>query len=53
MYENAQNERLQNMEVVTFMFKPCILNNNCLLYINIRTNKQCEFILNYSDVFRC
>jgi len=38
MFENAQNEKLQNMEVVTFMFIPCLLNNECLLYTNICTN---------------
>jgi len=30
---------------VTFMFIPCILNNKCLLCINICTNKWCKFIL--------
>ena len=33
-----------------------ILSNylhRCLLYTNICTNKQCKFILNYCDMFRC
>jgi hypothetical protein len=29
----------------TFMFIPCILNNKCLLYTNMCTNKWCQFIL--------
>ena len=35
------------------MFIPYILNNICLLYTNICTNKWCKFILNHSDMFRC
>ena len=27
--------------------------DNCLLYTNICTNKKCQFILNYSEIFRC
>jgi hypothetical protein len=27
------------------MFTPCILNNKCLLYTNICTNRYCKFIL--------
>jgi len=53
MYENAQNEEFQNMEVVTFMFIPCVLNIKCLFYTNICKNKQCKFILNHSNMFRC
>ena len=37
----------------TFMSIPYILNNKCLLYNNICTNKWRKFILNYSDMFRC
>ena len=31
--------------IFTFMFIQCILNNKCLLYTNICTNKWCKFIL--------
>ena len=27
--------------------------DKCLLYTNICTNKRCQFILNYSEIFRC
>jgi len=33
------------------MFILCILNDKCLLYSNICTNKYCKFILNYSAIF--
>jgi len=29
------------------------ITNQCLLCTNICTNKQCRFMLNYSDMFRC
>jgi len=40
-------------EINIFMFIPCILNNNCLLYSNMCTDKWCKFMLNYSDMLQC
>jgi len=48
-----RREKKFNIAFITVGFIPCILNNKCLLYTSICTNKYCKFILNYSDMLRC